>query len=1443
MRARMIQIGRRASRRSAFGVRRAGFVVALLSAVVLLTAGNARAATSLSQFGITWTFDADYTTGQFANGDYWVVGPVTIIAINPPSTVVSGRVINGSMLNPMPTWGSVQGFDSAVNGIPYSASLNVARPGGNDLSASNPLVLQPGSSLVSCISIDDPSSSNLKLQTAAVLTVLSSPPPAGSFRPAYCGTDKTVKHNVSSLNYSLLGNLPITSQIHNLFPSFNYPYNSILEYLSVVERYFERPWLDHISGWGGQYIHPQDNMPGYGNDIASQVSTGALMLHLDFTNAQKQELLINFIQVGIDLYGAAANGTTWPPDGGHASGRKWPILFAGIMLNDADMKNIGQKSGDYLDSPGYGPGNPPPDYISFGEDAQTFYVSQFDVDLQHAGDRIPYEQADIGLPEWGIRHATVPIYDDKDWDARYRGMHNVNTWGGFLLAAHVMEPATSARTLWNHMALFHYIDRDAEVRGLSDRHFVSLVWSIYRAGFGNVWTSTPSSPDNNTPALAAIGDKTVDEGSLLTFDVSATDADGDLLTYSIQNPPSGASFTDRTFTWTPAYDQAGSYSVTFVVSDPDGAQDSETITITVNNVNRSPELQSIGNKSVNENDTLSFTVSATDPDGDTITYSVDPLPSGAALSGATFTWTPSYAQAGGYSLTFTASDGQAQDSETITVTVNNVNRSPVLDAIADQTIYTGNLLSFAVSATDPDGDSVQYSASGLPTGSEFSGSTFSWTPTVGQTGTYSVTFTASDGQLSDSVTVDITVTGDNTAPQVTSPSPADGDVQVPLNNLVVLHVVDDGIGVDANSVNISINGTIVYTGGGTEYDSASGHCVRTGTAADYRFVYESNQAFDFDQTITVAVTAADLAGNTLSNYTYQFTTEMLSFGENKQIASDGLGKANPVTVRDSSGNVWAAWQAGTAGSRDIYIARMAADTGTFDDPVRMTTDPADQHNPALAIDGDDKLYLLWQDNRRGNWDIYIRTSADGSTWSGETRITDSNDDDVNPAIAVDNSTPTPTAYVTWQSDRTGNQDIFVASSNNDFLTSTVRQVTTDSHDQLEPAITADSAGVVYVVWTDQRNGSKDIYGAASNYGPWQNVPVVTKQADQSSPAIAAEQTGAMLHVVWVDEIAGNRDIYYATSDGLPSSALTGTNIVDDQTAADQSAPSIIVAGSTGNDLKVYACWTDNRNAATTADSDLYFVRIGSDENVFVGDDGTNSDQAQPTIGIDATGHPYLLWADSRGTTQDIYYAGATFPSSSPLASMEISSAAGATIGPAQVSDTDDASVVVPEGACPYPVTIRISKVQNPPKVTLERFSLPFEFSPSGLQFSEPVTVTIPYTVSGDGQLVSAYWYDPLTGTLSQQGITNVQTIQVTSDLYALRFDTTHFTQFFVGSAGAASSGGGGGGGGGCAVVGYADNGSVAEFLLPYGLVAATMIFVKLRDKGKRKAIKSNRNGS
>ncbi|TLN23641.1 hypothetical protein FDZ71_02605, partial [bacterium] len=269
---------------------------------------------------------------------------------------------------------------------------------------------------------------------------------------------------------------------------------------------------------------------------------------------------------------------------------------------------------------------------------------------------------------------------------------------------------------------------------------------------------------NYPPLLAIIGDKSVAAGSLLDFTLSATDQNGDQLAFSAQGLPAGATLDPSTghFSWQTGAGQAGIYPVNFSVTDGVSV-DSENISITVGSVagNRAPILTAIGNRQGSEAAALLIAPDAYDPDSDPLSFSVTGAPAGAAFNAGTgaFSWTPSVGQAGSYALTFTVSDGTLADSETIFLTITPQNRAPVLASVGPKTVVAGNALVIQLSATDEDGDSLSFGAGNAPPGggvNAFSG-VFYWQPTTSQIGTYSTTFTVSDGKLTDSETVTIKV--------------------------------------------------------------------------------------------------------------------------------------------------------------------------------------------------------------------------------------------------------------------------------------------------------------------------------------------------------------------------------------------------------------------------------------------------------------------------------------------------------------------------------------------------------------------------------------------------------------------------------------------------------------------------------------------------------------
>jgi hypothetical protein len=153
-------------------------------------------------------------------------------------------------------------------------------------------------------------------------------------------------------------------------------------------------------------------------------------------------------------------------------------------------------------------------------------------------------------------------------------------------------------------------------------------------------------------------------------------------------------------------------------------------------------------------------VSATDPDGDHVALSGSGLPSGSSFTDhtnntGTFSWMPVAGQAGTHTVSFSGTDGRGGTGTASTViTVGGeepVNHAPILTAPGSATVDIGSPLSFLVSATDPDGDHVDLSGSGLPSGSSFTDhgnntGTFSWMPVAGQAGTHTVSFSGTDGR-------------------------------------------------------------------------------------------------------------------------------------------------------------------------------------------------------------------------------------------------------------------------------------------------------------------------------------------------------------------------------------------------------------------------------------------------------------------------------------------------------------------------------------------------------------------------------------------------------------------------------------------------------------------------------------------------------------------------
>ncbi len=237
---------------------------------------------------------------------------------------------------------------------------------------------------------------------------------------------------------------------------------------------------------------------------------------------------------------------------------------------------------------------------------------------------------------------------------------------------------------------------------------------------------------------------TVSEGATVSFTAYAFDDAAPIVNLVAEDSPGGATFdttrifnaTEDTlvgsFDWVTTFDDSGTYTIRLIGSDnanighPAAINDTLEVTITVNNVNRLPILESIGNQSTDEGVNLNFVIHANDDDGDIPVVAMErlappDLPVEATFtdngdSTGTFDWDPTFLDFDTYSVTFHAIDTAATPddtiSETIDITVNNINRDPVVALrypLGTFAITEGNEDSVIFMAWDPDfseGDDV-----------------------------------------------------------------------------------------------------------------------------------------------------------------------------------------------------------------------------------------------------------------------------------------------------------------------------------------------------------------------------------------------------------------------------------------------------------------------------------------------------------------------------------------------------------------------------------------------------------------------------------------------------------------------------------------------------------------------------------------------------------------
>jgi large repetitive protein len=262
------------------------------------------------------------------------------------------------------------------------------------------------------------------------------------------------------------------------------------------------------------------------------------------------------------------------------------------------------------------------------------------------------------------------------------------------------------------------------------------------------------------------------------YQINATDIDGDSLTYQLVNSPSGMAVDSKgLITWNPTAAQIGQYQVNLKVSDGSlVTNQSYKLDVTNQPVNHNPTITSVPTLVTNLERPYSYNLTATDSDGDSLTWSLDNAPAGMVIDANTgaLRWNPSQNQIGTHTIAVRATDSLgAYTGQEYTLKVNGINTPPQIQSSPNTVGGLNSPYKYQVKAIDLEGDTLKYTLGRRPTGMVVDPNTglITWTPNSAQIGTQTIDVLVTDAQGSVSTQTYNLVVGStpiNQPPNITS---------------------------------------------------------------------------------------------------------------------------------------------------------------------------------------------------------------------------------------------------------------------------------------------------------------------------------------------------------------------------------------------------------------------------------------------------------------------------------------------------------------------------------------------------------------------------------------------------------------------------------------------------------------------------------------------------
>lgn len=620
---------------------------------------------------------------------------------------------------------------------------------------------------------------------------------------------------------------------------------------------------------------------------------------------------------------------------------------------------------------------------------------------------------------------------------------------------------------------------------------------------------------------------------------------------------------------------------------------------------------------------------------------------------------------------------------------------------------------------------------------------------------------------------------DNSAPILSGCSPDANVANVACSTNIKVCVFDAQSAIDSSSIDMSVNGEAIISNGNVQtYQDIDNNTreyqveIVEKTANEYILMYDPVEYFNYEETVSITVSAIDYEGNSLNGYSYNFRTQDFLIGSfssflaaepvgatvSAQLADAEFMQDNSVIASSASGkNVFMAWeQRNSSGAWDIYCVRSNDFGEIFEVPVRVNPDAegAEQRFPSIALDDLNNVYVSWQQKTiAGDWDIYIgKMDNDENMFSPSRRIYAdySATNQLSPAITVgpaltndgQSSTLEPaTLYAVWVEDNGTSSSVRynrTTSSYSDawniFVGNSIR-IDSDRWPQQckDSIIKLDASGRVFVAWRGENMdntssiyfdlAAKNITDGGESFGT--DIIVSNRTSGAIAPDLEVMPDGNNVYLLWKELLQAQANLkfsYYCYSSGayiLNASRIVNADILSD------------------DDLGSYDLSIDNRDDATALWSEVHdsnrIIKMAYaghsayafSEIAFIGTVGV---QQNPSLGMAALGgHYYVSWTDDSSGHDALYFCRNTYIVTDEITSQNIDNVLGGTIIVTQ-GNIAGTIIDIPSEAIDAPITIFIAESVGVPDLGngMSRVGNVIDFGPGQTQFNIPARITLPY---------------------------------------------------------------------------------------------------------------------